>query len=1029
METNVSNKMAAQTNFISSLPLLSYNSTGWNENKSEFLKTLLISHQIGVGALQEHFQLKNNLYKLNCFENFETFSVGAQKSNNYIHSGRPSGGLTFIYNKNLCQYVERLPIPTSNRVQGMKLDLPGMPLLLINSYFPTDPGGGSVNEDLLLSTLQDISSLINSVGDHYCVILMGDLNTDFSRNSIHAQIVKNFCVEKELSTVWSVFPPDFTYYHERFQNGRTIVSKSTIDHFCLSEDFVNFCVEATPLHFTENSSKHEPIFMKFVLNNPIHPVTHNDAVVFKRENSPLWNKASTSDINNFISELNHSIKNIPIDACTLSCENVNCTSETHRLNLDTMSQDLLTCISDAVKHNIPLSSNSKPHKIMPGWSEFVAPLKDQSIFWKSVWISAGRPLDNILHQLMKRTRNKYHFAVRKIKRLEQEIQKSKFLQSCLDGDVTDIFTEIKRIRDKNSNNSRVVDGYSTDVGITDNFKRLYADIYNAHDDEEDLGRTLHENNKLISDGDLQTVSLITPDLVTKIINNFHNNKNDSYISSKSNSFKHAVGILAEPISDLLKCMLVHGYIPRIFLLCSLVPLVKNRNASKAKSDNYRLIAISSIMLKILDHAVLSICDSDLQPSHHQLGFQKGLSTTLCTWLVQETVNYFRNRGSPVYLCCMDLTKAFDNVKLSLLFQKLKNKVPPILIRILIHSYINQECFISWNGVKSSVFGINNGVRQGAVLSPTLFNIYIDDIQQKLRNSGFGCRIDSLYFGCFAYADDLSLIAPTREALQEMINVCVKYFDEHGIKISTNQDIRKTKTKVLVFGIKENPANIMLNDRPLPYVESWYHLGHLINSDESTSHDIDEKRREFIGKIHSFRQEFGDQHPLVFFKLVRSFFLHFYGSSLWDLNCVQIERLWSCWHKIIKSTYNLPFPTHRYLLHDLVPYEHIKTMITRRFKKFYMKIKQCENPYVTVLHTVQSHDWRSTYGKNILSLCRHANATNLEDADMSDFSVFPVPDDQKWRIPLIKYLIEESNNPSNFFNHDELELRMHTVCCS
>ena len=258
---------------------------------------------------------------------------------------------------------------------------------------------------------------------------------------------------------------------------------------------------------------------------------------------------------------------------------------------------------------------------------------------------------------------------------------------------------------------------------------------------------------------------------------------------------------------------------------------------------------------------------------------------------------------------MDLTKAFDNVKLSLLFQKLKNKVPPILIRILIYSYIHQECFISWSGVKSSVFGIKNGVRQGAVLSPPLFNLYIDDIHQKLNESGFGCQIEDLYCGCYAYADDISLIVPSREALQEMINICSRYFNEHGIKISTNHDIRKTKTKVLVFGVKDYPANLMLNDRPLPYVESWHHLGPLIHSDGSTTHDIDEKRRDFIGKIHSFRQEFGNQNPTVFFKLVFSYFLHFYGSSLWDLHCVQIEKLWSCWHKTIKCTFELPFPTH------------------------------------------------------------------------------------------------------------------------
>ena len=82
----------------------------------------------------------------------------------------------------------------------------------------------------------------------------------------------------------------------------------------------------------------------------------------------------------------------------------------------------------------------------------------------------------------------------------------------------------------------------------------------------------------------------------------------------------------------------------------------------------------------------------------------------------------------------------------------------------------------------------------------------------------------------------------------------------------------------------------------------------------------------------------------------------------------------------------------------------------------------------MLRTVQSSDWRSTFGKNILTLCRHANVRNLEDANTHEFDAFVVPDDQRWRIPLIKDLIEETLNPSNLLTRDELELMMHTVCC-
>ena len=59
------------------LPILSFNSTGFNALKAEFIKTLILTHGVFVCALQEHFILKDNLYKLECFDTFETFSVPA----------------------------------------------------------------------------------------------------------------------------------------------------------------------------------------------------------------------------------------------------------------------------------------------------------------------------------------------------------------------------------------------------------------------------------------------------------------------------------------------------------------------------------------------------------------------------------------------------------------------------------------------------------------------------------------------------------------------------------------------------------------------------------------------------------------------------------------------------------------------------------------------------------------------------------------------------------------------------------------
>ena len=80
----------------------------------------------------------------------------------------------------------------------------------------------------------------------------------------------------------------------------------------------------------------------------------------------------------------------------------------------------------------------------------------------------------------------------------------------------------------------------------------------------------------------------------------------------------------------------------------------------------------------------------------------------------------------------------------------------------------------------------------------------------------------------------------------MLNLCVKYFSRHGIKISVDADIDKSKTKCLAFNVAFDPINLELYDLVLPWVDSAVHLGHLLNSGniEDTSKFIMSRRGEF-----------------------------------------------------------------------------------------------------------------------------------------------------------------------------------------
>ena len=119
---------------------------------------------------------------------------------------------------------------------------------------------------------------------------------------------------------------------------------------------------------------------------------------------------------------------------------------------------------------------------------------------------------------------------------------------------------------------------------------------------------------------------------------------------------------------------------------------------------------------------------------------------------------------------MDATKAFDRVHHAKLFQKLIYKglgLPGGIINILVDWYGKTSSIVKWNNSYSSSYSINSGIRQGAILSPFLFNIYFDSIIVALKQAG--CHMGGVYIGCLAYADDLILISASVVKLQKMLH--------------------------------------------------------------------------------------------------------------------------------------------------------------------------------------------------------------------------------------------------------------------
>ena len=120
----------------------------------------------------------------------------------------------------------------------------------------------------------------------------------------------------------------------------------------------------------------------------------------------------------------------------------------------------------------------------------------------------------------------------------------------------------------------------------------------------------------------------------------------------------------------------------------------------------------------------------------QFAYQPEVSSTMWSWAVIETINYYLRNDSDVYGCSQDKSKAFDLCKFSVLFSKMMKTVSLVFLRLIIFRYLNQFCNIS--------FTIGNGVGQGKILAGFAYCFYCHGLFENLEKWGFGCTVNGVY---------------------------------------------------------------------------------------------------------------------------------------------------------------------------------------------------------------------------------------------------------------------------------------------
>ena len=142
---------------------------------------------------------------------------------------------------------------------------------------------------------------------------------------------------------------------------------------------------------------------------------------------------------------------------------------------------------------------------------------------------------------------------------------------------------------------------------------------------------------------------------------------------------------------------------------------------------------------------------------------------MCIYTLKEYIEYYKNRGTTVFVTFLDASKAFDRLKYWLLFDKLVKKcVPLFIIKLLCFWYTHKKMVVRWGTTISTQFTVANGVKQGGIIFPILVNMYIDDLSIALNNSGIEGYLGDAFLYHLCYADDICLISLSSSRMQQLL---------------------------------------------------------------------------------------------------------------------------------------------------------------------------------------------------------------------------------------------------------------------
>ena len=293
------------------------------------------------------------------------------------------------------------------------------------------------------------------------------------------------------------------------------------------------------------------------------------------------------------------------------------------------------------------------------------------------------------------------------------------------------------------------------------------------------------------------------------------------------------------INKIFNLIFSTGHYPKQWASAYIKPLLKKGDPKLP--ENYRGIAINPSIAKLFNIILNKRIDKFLTDrdciDSCQIGFSKNARTSDHMFVLKCLIDkYASSNGSKLYSCFIDFKKAFDTViHPGIRYKLLQLGIGGCFYKIIDNMYLNSTLCIKVGDETTDFFKSSVGVRQGDVLSPNLFKIFVNDIPKYLSGSIDVVELNGKNIDCLLYADDFILFSSSSIGLQQRLNSLSKFCKDWCL------DVNVEKTKILIFNKTGRLCNesFDFDNAQLECVQHYRYLGVYFSASGVFSYGIDD----------------------------------------------------------------------------------------------------------------------------------------------------------------------------------------------